>query len=152
MTFIQEILHNPLFVAPALAWTLAQGSKTVLYTVINKQFDPERLTGGGGMPSSHSATVCALAAAAGMHYGAGGFEFPMAVFFAFIVMYDAMGVRRETGKQAQVINDIVDEIRKMNSVQDFSSEEVLKEFVGHTPLQVAVGAILGIIVGILVAA
>ena len=94
----------------------------------NRKFVAERLVGSGGMPSSHSATVCALATAAGMEYGGGSFPFAMAAIFAIVVMYDAMGVRRETGIQAKV----------------------LKEFVGHTPLQVLMGALLGILVALFI--
>lgn len=100
------------------------------------------------MPSSHSSTVCALATAAGMKYGGGSYEFAIAVMLAIIVMYDAMGVRRETGKQGRVLNEMLEIFTNMGN--QISAEEKLKEFVGHTPLQVLMGAILGIIIALLV--
>ena len=100
------------------------------------------------MPSYDSAPVCALAYAAGITCGWGRIEFVICFIFAMIVMYDAMGVRRETGIQAQVLNEMMDWFKHMG--KDASVEEKLKEFVGHTPIQVYVGAILGIIIACLV--
>lgn len=147
MDFITELLHNTVFMAAVTGWFVAQVLKTVIDTFINKSFNAERLTGSGGMPSSHSATVCALATAAGIQYGGGSFEFAVSAIVAIIVMYDARGVRRETGIQAQVINEMIDFFRNMG--KPLSYEERLKEFVGHTPMQVLVGAVLGIIIGAL---
>lgn len=144
--FLTDLLYNPLFLAPAFGWCVAQVTKLTLYLIINREFRLERMFGDGGMPSAHSATVSALVVAAAMRYGAGGFELPMAGFFAFIVMHDAMGVRRETGRQAEVINDMVEEFKRMNA-KGFATTEDLKELVGHTPLQVLVGSLLGIVVG-----
>jgi len=146
MNVINEILSNLLLVAPVTAWLIAQISKTLLHTFINKTFIPERLVGGGGMPSAHSATVCALSTATLLCYGAGSFEFAMAVIFSIVTMYDAMGVRRETGRQGEVLNDLVELLNKMG--KDVGPEKALKELVGHTPLQVLVGAILGIVVAL----
>ena len=100
------------------------------------------------MPSSHSSTVCALCVATYFRFGAGGFEFALAAFFAFIVMYDARGVRRETGLQARVINELVEWVEKMGNA-NLSADDKLKEFIGHSPFQVLMGAILGVIVGFL---
>ncbi|MDR0964680.1 MAG: divergent PAP2 family protein, partial [Clostridium sp.] len=100
------------------------------------------------MPSSHSATVCALLTAVCFEHGPGGFEFAVTFLFAMIVMHDAMGVRRETGKQAQVINDMTEVFKKMGH-SDITPEQALKEFVGHSPLQVLAGAVLGILISIL---
>ena len=97
MSFLNDLLHNQIFVAAVLGWLVAQVLKTIIHMIVNKQFVAERMVGGGGMPSSHSATVCALATATGMRYGGGSFEFAVAIMLAIIVMYDAMGVRRETG-------------------------------------------------------
>ena len=97
------------------------------------------------MPSSHAATVCALATAAGLEFGGGSFEFAVAVILAIIVMHDARGVRRETGIQARILNEMMETFRKMGN--KMTAEERLKEFVGHTPLQVLVGALLGILIG-----
>lgn len=100
------------------------------------------------MPSSHSATVCGLATAAGITYGGGSFEFAISVILAIIVMYDAMGVRRETGIQAKVLNEMLEAFSTMG--KKMSPEEKLKEFVGHTPLQVLAGAILGIVIAVVI--
>ena len=113
--------------------------------LFTKEFSAERLIGSGGMPSSHSSTVCALASATCFEYGASSFEFAIALIFAIIVMYDAMGVRRETGIQAKLLNDIIQTFEDMGR-SELSTNEKLKEFVGHTPLQVLMGAILGIII------
>ena len=147
MDFFNALIHNTVFMSAVTGWFAAQVIKTVIYTSITKSFDPERLVGSGGMPSSHSATVCALATASGMQYGGGSFEFAIAAIVAIIVMYDARGVRRETGLQAQVINEMMEFWEKMG--QPISYEEKLKEFVGHTPLQVFVGALLGILIAVL---
>ena len=97
------------------------------------------------MPSSHSATVCALATAACIQYGAASFEFAISLILALIVMYDAMGVRREAGIQAKMINEMIEMFAEMGK-DNLSPDEKLKEFVGHTPLQVMAGAILGILI------
>lgn len=149
MNVLKEILGNPLFVSAALGWFVAQFIKMILYTIVNHQFQIERLFGNGGMPSSHSATVCALATATGLHYGFSGFEFPMVAFFAIIVMNDAMGVRLETGKQAKIINDMLLMFREMPQWKPDHAHEHLKEFVGHTPIQIFVGAVLGILISVL---
>ena len=128
-----------------LGWFVAQVLKTIIHIIVNKQFVAERLVGGGGMPSSHAATVCALATAAGLEYGGDSFPFAIAVIMAIIVMHDARGVRWETGIQARILNEMMETFRAMG--RKMTAEEKLKEFVGHTPLQVLVGAILGILIG-----
>ena len=148
MSFLQELVHNRIFVSAVLGWFIAQVLKTIIHLFLTKQFVAERMIGSGGMPSSHSATVCALATATGMVYGGGSFEFAIAVILAIIVMHDAMGVRRETGIQAKVINEMLEAFTNMG--KKMSAEEKLKEFVGHTPLQVLAGAILGILIAVMV--
>ena len=148
MDFVIDLLHNTVFISAVLGWLVAQVIKTVIHLIITKQFVAERMVGGGGMPSSHSATVCALATATGIRYGGGSFEFAIAIMFAIIVMYDAMGVRRETGIQAKVINEMMEMLTNMGS--KMSAEDKLKDFVGHTPLQVLIGAVLGIIIAVIV--
>lgn len=147
----EQLIQNQVLLSAASGWLAAQILKTLIHIIITRSFDPERLVGAGGMPSSHSATVCALATATARVYGFGSFEFAMASIFAFIVMYDAMGVRLETGKQAKIINDLVSIFKSLEDVtlSKKLSADKLKEFVGHTPLQVLVGAILGILIGIL---
>lgn len=148
MSFLNDLLHNQIFVAAVLGWLVAQVLKTIIHMIVNKQFVVERMVGGGGMPSSHSATVCALATATGMRYGGGSFEFAVAIMLAIIVMYDAMGVRRETGIQGRVLNEMLDIF--MNMGKEISAEAKLKELVGHTPLQVLMGAVLGCVIAVLV--
>ena len=148
MNQIELMLHNPMLVLPVISWFVAQVIKTAIHTFLNKEFVAERLVGGGGMPSSHSATVCALSTAAALRFGMGSFEFAMATVFSIVTMYDAMGVRRETGIQGKVINELVEAFTKMGN--DVGPEKALKELVGHTPLQVLMGAILGVVLTILI--
>ena len=148
MDFLNDVFQNTIFVSAALGWLIAQVLKTLIYLIINKRFVAERMVGGGGMPSSHSATVCALATAAGMKYGGGSFEFAISAMFAIVVMYDAMGVRRETGIQAKVQNEMMDLLTNMG--KEMSAEDRLKELVGHTPLQVLMGALLGVLIAVLI--
>ena len=143
-----EFLGNQILISAVLGWTVAQFLKTVIDMVINKSFNPERIFGSGGMPSSHSATVCALTTASGMKYGVGSFEFAISFVLSMIVMYDAMGVRRETGKQAKILNLIMEQ--DWFNLNNQEIQKRLKEFVGHTPLQVAAGAALGIILAFVV--
>ena len=146
MVFIEGILKNDILLASFWAWLVAQALKTIIYIIVNKNFNPERLLGDGGMPSSHSATVMALVTATAFYYGSDTFQFAIAAIMALIVMHDAMGVRLETGKQA--INNMMDWFAEFGS--DLPPEEKLKEFVGHTPTQVFFGALLGIVVVIVV--
>ena len=147
MEIITELLHNRIFVSAALGWMVAQVLTTIIHMILTKQFVAERMVGSGGMPSSHSATVCALATATGMECGAGSPEFAITIMLAIIVMYDAMGVRRETGKQGRVLNEMLEIFTNMG--KEISPEKRLKEFVGHTPLQVLMGAILGIAIAVI---
>lgn len=146
MTFLEELVSNKIFMAAAIGWTVAQILKTLIHLFFTKQFVAERLVGSGGMPSSHSATVCALATATGITYGGGSFEFAIAGIFAIVVMYDAIGVRRETGIQATVLNEMMELFTLMG--KKMNAQKKLKEFVGHTPLQVLAGAILGILIAL----
>ena len=108
MNFLTELAQNKILISAATGWVIAQVLKTIIHTWFTKNFVAERLVGGGGMPSSHSATVCALTTAVAMQYGAASFEFAMAAIFSLVVMYDAIGVRQEAGKQAKVINDMIE--------------------------------------------
>ena len=142
MSIWQEILENQVLVSSVIGWTVAQVLKTIIDCVLNKNFNAERLFGSGGMPSSHSSTVCRLTAASWICYGVGSFEFAISFVLAMIVMYDAMGVRRETGKQAKLLNSIL--LENPLKLNGEVLQEKLKEYVGHTPLQVFAGAVLGI--------
>lgn len=150
---------NVVLIISVISWVLAQVIKTLLYVIKNKKFDAERLMGAGGMPSSHSATVCSMAIATSRVCGITSTEFALAMVFAFVVMYDATGVRRQAGLHAKEINSlkrIVNELDeeyldrlddKLEEREDTSEDmKDLKEFLGHTPLQVLCGALLGIIV------
>lgn len=147
MEFLKDLFYNRIFMASVTGWLVAQVLKTVIHMWFNRKFVAERLIGSGGMPSSHSATVCALVTASGFEYGGGSFQFAIAAIFAIIVMYDAMGVRRETGIQAKVLNEMMEMFVHMG--KEMSVEDKLKEFVGHTPLQVLMGALLGIGIAVL---
>jgi len=143
---IEAILQNRVLITALIAWATAQLLKTVIYLIINRKLVWERLIGDGGMPSSHSATVSSVAMAIGRLHGWSSGIFALAAVMAIIVMHDAMGVRRETGKQAKAINEIIEHILAGEEV-DLTPEETLKEFVGHTPLQVAAGCVLGLVIG-----
>lgn len=146
MNEIQKILGNKYLYIPLIVWFSIQIFKVIYDLVKTKKFDFKRIMGAGGMPSSHSAVVTTLAAMVGRGEGYDTSIFAISVIFALIVMYDAAGVRRAAGKQARLLNRIV-ETPGLSSVQ---VQEKLVEVLGHTPLQVIVGAIIGIIVGTLV--
>lgn len=148
MNFFTELIQNKILISAVTGWVIAQVLKTFIHLWFTKTFVAERLVGGGGMPSSHSATVCALCTATAIEYGAGSFEFAIAAVFSLVVMYDAIGVRQETGKQAKVLNDMIELFTHMG--KDLDIEKQLKEFIGHTPLQVFCGAILGIATAIVI--
>ncbi|MCI8516424.1 MAG: divergent PAP2 family protein [Hungatella sp.] len=142
------MLKNQILVSSVTGWVVAQVLKTLIDCTLNHGFSPERLVGSGGMPSSHSSTVCALVVSSGICCGVSSSEFAVSFVLASVVMYDAIGVRQETGKQAKLLNLILEQdFFKLNN-QEFQKK--LKEFVGHTPLQVLVGAILGIGIALLV--
>lgn len=127
-----------------IAWAAAQIIKTILYAAVHRQINIRRLFGDGGMPSGHSATVTAMATTAALEYGLESPIFAITAIFGIVVMHDAMGVRREAGKHAEVLNNLIASLN-----QDVPPEEVLKEFLGHTPLQVCFGALLGFGVALL---
>ena len=129
-------------------WRVYQVLNTLIDFGLNKSFTPERLVGSGGMPRSHSATVCGLTVASGLCYGVDSFQFAISFILAAVVMYDAIGVRQETGKQAKLLNLIMEQ--DWFNLNNQEIQQRLKEFVGHTPLQVAAGAALGIILALIV--
>lgn len=142
---MEALLQNRILIAASIAWAVSQISKTILHTIINGKLDWSRLKGDGGMPSSHSACVTALAVATGMVCGIDSPFFAIAVVFAAITCHDAMNSRREIGKHSVVLNEL---IKKIEQEEPF--EVVLKEFVGHTPLQVLIGILVGGIIAFLV--
>ncbi len=147
MSYLNGFLQNRILITALAAWAIAQVLKLALYMLMNKQFSFERLVGSGGMPSSHASTVCALATAAAKTCGTGSFEFAVTVILAAVVLYDARGVRLETGKQAVTIAAIVEFLEKGGKVD--LPDLKLKELIGHTPVQVFVGAVLGVLIGVL---
>ena len=142
MDWFFELISNQFFVVGLSSWALAQVLKTIIHAAIYKKLELERLFGDGGMPSGHSATVVSVAAMSALVYGLGSFEFAIAATLAIIVCHDATGVRLETGKQATIIIEMMELLEAMTK-KDLP-ETKLKEFVGHTPLQVIAGSILGI--------
>lgn len=148
MNVLKEISQNQVLLTGILAWCVAQGLKVIFTIIVDRKIDFTRLFGLGGMPSSHSAVVCSLATASGITCGFDSVEFAIAAILATVVMTDAAGVRRAAGKQAVQINIIVQNMLK-HGHHGFTYEN-MKELLGHTPFEVAVGAILGIILAVLV--
>ena len=144
MDWLLDLITNPYLITALSAWAVAQVTKTILYAWMNGGIDWNRLFGDGGMPSGHSATVTSLAVFCALMHGTHTHEFAVAAILAIIVCHDAMGVRQETGKQAILINEIVEAFEKLTVEHKLPSIE-LKEFVGHTPLQVAAGITLGVL-------
>jgi acid phosphatase family membrane protein YuiD len=143
MQYITQIVTNKVLYIPVLTWFLIQLFKVIWDLVKEKRFNFKRIMGAGGMPSSHSAVVCALSVLVGKSLGFDSAYFALATIFAFVVMYDACGVRRAAGKQASLLNKIISTPGLTNG----QVHERLVEVLGHTPVQVLVGAIIGIIVG-----
>ena len=139
---------NPIIDCALLAWFLAQLIKVLLELILLRRFEPKRFVSSGGMPSSHSATVCAMVVATGRLCGVGSTEFAIAAVLSIIVMYDAMGVRYETGEQAKLLNRMFSEWIDQGAVSlPFLRDKKLKEMVGHTPIEVLTGAVLGVVLG-----
>ena len=183
METLRLLTSNYLINVAFLSWFLAQVIKTALNAFANRKFNAERLVGAGGMPSSHSALVCALAIGTCRKMGYSSPEFALALAFAAVVMYDAMGVRRAAGEQAKVLNKLVfgfpdlwdfinsyataiknreepphfhfppltnDEPEEDDADENTFGDKALKEVLGHTPLEVLAGALLGILVAMMV--
>lgn len=147
MDYAKEILGNKILIAALIGWAIAQLAKAILYTIVNREFKFERLVGSGGMPSSHAATVCAMTTAVAIQFGLASFEFAISFVLSSLVLHDARGVRQEAGKQAVTITAIIDHLIKEGTIIELPEWE-LKELIGHTPLQVLIGSIVGIGVGL----
>lgn len=146
MSILNEIINNKCIVVPFCLWIIIQVYKFVYELVVNKKINFKRLFGAGGMPSSHSAVVCSEAVLIGRVMGFDSTIFALALTFAGVVMYDAAGVRRAAGKQARILNKLI-------STPGLTKEEVnekLTEALGHTPFQVFIGALIGILVGAII--
>lgn len=146
MTMLPGLWQNAILVSALTAWMVAQGLKLAVNLLLQRRLNLQLLLSSGGFPSSHSATVSALALGIGKYYGWNSPIFAVAAVFSLIVMYDAAGVRREAGKQAEVLNQLVEHLYPSSNI----SQERLKELIGHTPFEVFAGALVGIIVGIIV--
>ena len=143
---MNELLSNRILWAALAANLSAQLIKLVVYYMLERRWSWDRLLESGGMPSSHSAMVTGLATAVGLVEGVGSSAFAISLVFALIVMYDATGIRRAAGQQAQLLNDLVEELRTV--LHEGFKPSPLKELLGHTYLEVAAGAILGFLVSL----
>ena len=158
MEVLRDLFQNKILIISALCWGSAQLIKVLIETVRNEKFSVERLVGNGGMPSSHSATVCGLAMATSRVCGIASPEFAITFVLAAVVISDAMGVRRAAGDQAKVLNELITKLpawveenkgKEQPSCDLIASrEKELKEFLGHTPMQVFCGALLGTLIAI----
>lgn len=142
---LDDIIHNSILWVSVLSWFTAQVIKIIINLIKYKKFDFSLIISSGGMPSSHSSFVSAMTVSVGQKVGYDSALFAVCTIMSLVVMYDAAGVRRAAGKQAAILNKIMDEI-KTNTL---NVEERLKELLGHTPVEVAAGAILGIIIAIM---
>jgi len=140
-----QIMNNKVFIITLLAWVIAQTIKVTLGVIRQRRFDFRWLIGTGGMPSSHAAGAACLATILGLEYGFNSAYFALAASFAIVVMFDAQGVRRSTGRQARILNKVMEDIYWRGRI----SEGRLRELVGHTPIEVLAGALLGIAVAFL---
>lgn len=146
MNYISDIFKNEILQTAVLSWFVAQMIKILLTLFKEKRLDFTRLFGSGGMPSSHASFTVSLAVSVGFSSSFSSIEFALAAAFAIVVMYDATGVRRSAGEQAAILNKIIDRIGK-ETISETSKK--LKELLGHTPVQVFAGAILGIFIAII---
>ena len=162
MELLKLLTSNYLIDVAVVSWFSAQVIKTALHYVTHRTWKMERMVGAGGMPSAHSAFVCSITVAMAKKMGYASPEFALALVFASVVMYDAMGVRRAAGEQAKVLNQMVFDFnhildffnpQKQEQAQQVEDErdgqKELNEFLGHTPLEVLGGAVLGICVALL---
>lgn len=146
MEYIRAFFGNYLLISAVLGWLIAQFMKIFTGAFSGQGFHIKHMFANGGMPSSHSATVLALTTAAAMQYGLGSPIFALSAILSIIVMNDAFGVRYETGEQAKILNRITKELFS-GKAEDINTG--LKELVGHTPFQVLVGAVVGIVTAVL---
>ena len=144
MTIIQELWSNQWLITALLGWFIAQLLKIPVTFIFEKRLDFSRFWGSGGMPSSHSAFTTSLTTAIGLTNGFNSFEFALSFVMAFIVMYDAAGVRQSAGKQANILNQVLDYLKLTENGEPYQQ---LKTLLGHTPFEVVGGAILGIVIG-----
>ncbi len=139
------LLQNPYFVVPLIAWGIAQTAKVIIDSVLLHHVSVRRLATAGGMPSSHSALVVCLTTIIGRLQGVQSPLFALAVIFSTVVMYDATGVRRAAGQQAMILNRLLDDLFIAHRG---IPQERLRELLGHTPIEVIAGAVLGVVIGL----
>ncbi len=137
---LTDIIKNKIFMTTLSAWVIAQTIKVTIGVINQRRFDFRWFVGTGGMPSSHAAGASCLATAIGMEYGFNTVYFALAASFAIVVMFDAQGVRRSSGRQASILNKIMDDIYWQGKIH----EGRLRELIGHTPIEVIVGFLLGV--------
>ncbi|MBF0330921.1 MAG: divergent PAP2 family protein [Candidatus Omnitrophica bacterium] len=140
-----QLMQNKIFIITVSVWIIGQGIKMIINILRGKRFNFRWFIGTGGMPSSHAAGVAALATSCGLEYGFDSGMFALAAVFAMVTMFDAQGVRRQSGQQAEVMNKVLDDMYWNKQV----GVERVKEFVGHTPVQVFVGSVLGFSLAVL---
>ncbi len=140
---MNTILNNKILIITLAVWIIVQGLKVTLAAIRERKFNFKWLIGTGGMPSSHAAGASALATTCGLYLGFDSAFFALGVVFALVTMFDAQGVRRSTGEQAGILNQILDDIYWKGKIES----NRLMELIGHTPLQVIIGSILGILLG-----
>jgi acid phosphatase family membrane protein YuiD len=143
---VYDFFHNYVLIVGLISWFAAQLIKAILVLIETKKFRWERMIGSGGMPSSHSSTVCSVVVAMARSSGVSSPLFALAFIFAAVVMHDAMGVRLEAGKHARIINVLLKKV----DMKDLTEEKDLKELLGHTTLQVVAGAVLGIVIALII--
>lgn len=159
MEYLKDFLNNDYFFIGFIGWFSAQFIKVITTLIKDKKFVFSRFVGSGGMPSSHSSFVMAITTSIGMEYGLESAIFAVALAFSLVVMYDAAGVRRAVGKQAIVVNRIIKDLQdnrkkkkkekvSLKKGKEIFTEERLKELIGHTPIEVFLGAALGISIGV----
>ncbi len=145
MNYLVEFCHNPILWTSVAAWVIAQSIKVALGIFRERKFNFRWFVGTGGMPSSHAAGVAALTTSIGITYGFDSAIFAITIIFTSIVIYDAQGVRLSAGKQAEILNKMLEDVYWKKKLD----EDKLKEFIGHTPIEVWAGVILGILVSLL---
>ncbi len=146
MDILRELTDNSIILSALIAWAIAQILKVIIVKIKTKSWDLKRLIGAGGMPSSHTSFVVAMAVSVLKSCGYNSPEFAISLVLALIVMYDASGVRRAVGENAKVLNQIIDLLGEGESM---AAQKKLKELLGHTPIEVLAGAVLGTAVGML---
>ncbi len=142
MSFITGIYHNEIFFIAFISWLIAQITKVVLTLISDRKLDFKRLIGSGGFPSSHTSFVMGMSTAVGLKLGFDTVYYAISLALSLVVMYDASGVRRSVGKQAEILNAMMEDLYAHKQIGD----DKLKELIGHTPFEVLAGALLGILV------